>query len=194
MFKDVTEAYNVLSDEKNVSSMMSLALLVCRRAFPRRLQDRLHRVALVDLAASAAMALSVAHTAQMADHFTHQNFILRTAPGIWMIFSQCSEICFHMVAVITVAGVQVVTVDLLEIAVAGVISRGRSSAGRKGSDVMADLTISFDEAVLDARNLFRYRIRPQARFPICPSIFRQESSRARQSDLKDREIRAETVV
>lgn len=61
---------------KNVSSMMSLALLVCRRAFPRRLQDRLHR------AASAAMALSVAHTAQMADHLHIRNFILRTAPGI----------------------------------------------------------------------------------------------------------------
>lgn len=123
MFKDVTEAYNVLSDEKNVSSMMSLALLVCRRAFPRRLQGRLHRVASVALAASAAMALSVAHTAQMADHLHIRNFILRTAPGIWMIFSQCSEICFHMVAVITVAGVQVVTVDLPEIAVAGVISQ-----------------------------------------------------------------------
>lgn len=82
MFKDVTEAYNVLSDEKNVSFMMSLALLVCRMAFPRRLQDRLHRVASVDLVASAAMALSVAHTAQMADHLHIRNFILRTAPGI----------------------------------------------------------------------------------------------------------------
>lgn len=79
MFKDVTEAYNVLSDEKNESSMMSLVLQDCRRAFPRRLQDRLHRVALV---ASAAMALSVAHTAQMADHLHIRNFILRTAPGI----------------------------------------------------------------------------------------------------------------
>lgn len=82
MFKDVTEAYNVLSDEKNVSFMMSLALLVCRMAFPRRLQDRLHRVASVDLVASVAMALSVAHTAQMADHLHIRNFILRTAPGI----------------------------------------------------------------------------------------------------------------
>lgn len=67
---------------KNVSSMMSLALLVCRRAFPRRLQGRLHRVASVALAASAEMALSVAHTAQMADHLHIRNFILRTAPGI----------------------------------------------------------------------------------------------------------------
>lgn len=67
---------------KNVSFMMSLALLVCRRAFPRRLQDRLHRADSVALAASAAMALSVAHTAQMADHLHIRNFILRTAPGI----------------------------------------------------------------------------------------------------------------
>lgn len=195
MFKDVTEAYNVLSDEKNVSFMMSLALLVCRRAFPRRLQDRLHRAASVALAASAAMALSVAHTAQMADHLHIRNFILRTAPGIWMIFSQCSEICFHMVAVITVAGVQVVTVDLPEIAVAGVISQV-AEVQPVARVLMLWLTLRFHltRLFLDARNLFRYRIRPQARFPICPSIFRQESSRARQSDLKDREIRAETVV
>lgn len=78
--------------------MMSLVLQDCRRAFQRRLQDRLHMVASVALAASAAMVLSVAHTAQMADHLHIRNFILRTAPGIWMIFSQCSEICFHMVA------------------------------------------------------------------------------------------------
>lgn len=195
MFKDVTEAYNVLSDEKNVNSMMSLALQVCRRAFPRRLQDRLHRVASVALAASAAMVLSVAHTAQMADHLHIRNFILRTAPGIWMIFSQCSEICFHMVAVITVAGVQVVTVDLPEIAVAGVISQV-AEVQPVARVLMLWLTLRFHltRLFLDARNLFRYRIRPQARFPICPSIFRQESSRARQSDLKDRAIRAETVV
>lgn len=67
---------------KSVSSMMSLVLQDCRRAFQRRLQDRLHRVASVALAASAAMVLSVAHTAQMADHLHIRNFILRTAPGI----------------------------------------------------------------------------------------------------------------
>lgn len=195
MFKDVTEAYNVLSDEKNVSSMMNLALQVCRRAFPRRLQDRLHRAVLVASAVSAVMVHSVAHTAQMADHLHIRNFILRTAPGIWMIFSQCSEICFHMVAVITVAGVQVVTVDLPEIAVAGVISQV-AEVQPVARVLMLWLTLRFHltRLFLDARNLFRYRIRPQARFPICPSIFRQESSRARQSDLKDRAIRAETVV
>ena len=178
--------------------MMSLALLVCRRAFPRRLQDRLHRVVSVALAASAAsaaMAHSVVHTAQMADHLHIRNFILRTAPGIWMIFSQCSEICFHMEAVITVAGAQVVTVDLPEIAVAGVISQV-AEVQQVARVLMLWLTLRFHltRLFLDARNLFRYRIRPQARFPICPSIFRQESSRARQSDLKDRAIRAETVV
>ena len=178
--------------KKNESSMMSLVLQDCRRAFPRRLQDRLHRVALV---ASAAMALSVAHTAQMADHLHIRNFILRTAPGIWMIFSQCSEICFHMVAVITVAGVQVVTVDLPEIAVAGVISQV-AEVQPVARVLMLWLTLRFrlTRLLLGVRNLFRYRIRPQARFPICPSIFRQESSPARQSDLKDRAIRAETVV
>ena len=177
---------------KNVSSMMSLALQVCRRAFQRRLQDRLHRGALV---ASAAMALSVAHTAQMADHLHIRNSILRTAPVIWMIFSQCLEICSRTEAVITVAGVQVVTVDLPEIAVVGVISQV-AEVQPAARVQMSWLTLRFHLTRLfsDVRNLFRYRIRPQARFLICPSIFRQESSRARQSDLKDREIRAETVV
>ena len=115
-------------------------MLVCRMAFPRRLQDRLHRVASVDLVASAAMALSVAHTAQMADHLHIRNFILRTALGIWMIFSQCSEICFHMVAVITVAGVQVETVDLPEIAVAGVISQVAEVFGCEKSISLQDPT------------------------------------------------------
>jgi molecular chaperone DnaJ len=131
--------------------MMSLALLVCRRAFPRRLQGRLHRVASVALTASTAMVLSVAHTAQMADHLHIRNFILRTAPGIWMIFSQCSEICFHMVAAPEVVartggagGFGGNSADWSNFT--GGSARGRSTS-RKGSDVMADLTISFDEAV-----------------------------------------------
>ena len=159
--------------------MTSLALQDCRRAFPRSLQDRQHRAASVDL----------------ENHLHIRNSILKMAPGIWMIFSQCSEICFHMAAVITVAGVQVVTVDLPEIAVAGVISQV-AEVQPAARVLMLWLTLRFHLTRLfsDARNLFRYRIRPQARFPICPSIFRRESSRARQSDLKDREIRAETVV
>lgn len=200
MFKDVTEAYNVLSDEKNVSFMMSLVLQDCRRAFQRRLQDRLHMVASVALAASAAMVLSVAHTAQMADHLHIRNFILRTAPGIWMIFSQCSEICFHMVAAPEVVArtaqvVQGASVETVQIgATSQVVQRG--DVHRAARVLMLWLTLRFHLTRLfsDARNLFHYRIRPQARFPICPSIFRQESSRARQSDLKDRVIRAETVV
>ena len=177
--------------------MMSLVLQDCRRAFPRRLQDRLHRVASVAL---AAMVLSVAHTAQMADHLHIRNFILRTAPGIWMIFSQCSEICFHMVAAPEVVArtaqvVQGASVETVQIgATSQVVQRG--DVHRAARVLMLWLTLRFHLTRLlsDARNLFHYRIRPQARFPICPSIFRQESSRARQSDLKDRAILAETVV
>ena len=180
--------------------MMSLALLVCRRAFPRRLQDRLHRVASVALAASAAMALSVAHTAQMADHLHIRNFILRTAPGIWMIFSQCSEICFHMVAALEVVArtgqvEQGASVETVQIgAISQVVQRVDVQRAARAQMLWLTLRFHLTRLFLDARNLFRYRIRPQARFPICPSIFRQESSLARQSDLKDRAIRAETVV
>ena len=64
----------------------------------------------------------------------------------------------------------------------------------KGSDVMADLTISHLTRLFWMREIyFVTGSGPQARFLICPSIFRQESSLARQSDLKDRAIRAETV-
>ena len=174
--------------------MTSLALQVCRMAFPRRLQDRQHRAASV---ASAAMVLSVAHTAQMADRLHIRNFILRMAPGIWMIFSQCSEICFHMVAAPEVVARTEQTASA-EIALAGVISQEAQHVDvqRVARVLMLWLTLRFllTRLFSDARNLFRYRIRPQARFPICPSIFRRESSRERQSDLKDRAIRAETVV
>ena len=185
---------------KNVSSMMSLALLVCRRVFPRRLQDRLHRAASVASAASAAMALSVAHTAQMADHLHIRNSILKTAPGIWMIFSQCSEICFHMVAAPEVVArtgqvEQGASVETVQIgAISQVVQRVDVQRAARAQMLWLTLRFHLTRLFSDARNPFHYRIRPQARFPICPSIFRQELSRARLSDLKDRAIRAETVV
>lgn len=112
MFKDVTEAYNVLSDEKKRKLMMNSDSPVCRKAFQKKLQDRLHTEALVVLEVSAAMAPLVVLTAQMGNHSHIRNFILRTVQQIWMIFSQCLEICSRMVEIVMEAGVHHKTVDL----------------------------------------------------------------------------------
>lgn len=189
MFKDVTEAYNVLSDEKKRKLYDEFGFAGLQEGFS---EEAARQAAQGGFGGNGSFSGSYSSN---GGPFTHQEFHFENGSGDMMIFSQCSEICFHMVAVITVAGVQVVTVDLPEIAVAGVISQV-AEVQPVARVLMLWLTLRFHltRLFLDARNLFRYRIRPQARFPICPSIFRQESSRARQSDLKDRAIRAETVV
>ena len=71
------------------------------------------------LEVSAAMAPLVVLTAQMGNHSHIRSFILRTVQQIWMIFSQCSEICSRMVEIVMEAGVHHKTVDLRETAVTG---------------------------------------------------------------------------
>ena len=196
---DVTEAYNVLSDEKNVSSMMSLTLQVCRRAFPRRLQRQAAQGGFGGFGGNGSFSGS--YSSNGGPFYTSGNFDFENGSGDmddislnvrryvftwWQLRSRGSY------STGGAGGFGGNSADWSNFT--GGSARGRSSS-RKGSDVMADLTISFDEAVLDARNLFRYRIRPQARFPICPSIFRQGIRVWQDSQtLKDRAIRAETVV
>lgn len=192
MFKDVTEAYNVLSDEKKRKLYDEFGFAGLQEGFSEEAARQAAQGALV---ASAAMALSVAHTAQMADHLHIRNSILKTAPVIWMIFSQCLEICFHMVAAPEVVArtgqvEQGASVETVQIgAISQVVQRVDVQRAARAQMLWLTLRFHLTRLFSDARNLFRYRIRPQARFPICPSIFRQESSLARQSDLKDRAIR-----
>lgn len=195
MFKDVTEAYNVLSDEKKRKLYDEFGFAGLQEGFSEEAARQAAHGGFGGFGGFGGNGSFSGSYSSNGGPFTHQEFHFENGSGDMMIFSQCSEICFHMVAVITVAGVQVVTVDLPEIAVAGVISQV-AEVQPVARVLMLWLTLRFHltRLFLDARNLFRYRIRPQARFPICPSIFRQESSLARQSDLKDREIRAETVV
>lgn len=195
MFKDVTEAYNVLSDEKKRKLYDEFGFAGLQEGFSEEAARQAAQGGFGGFGGFGGNGPFSGSYSSNGGPFTHQEFHFENGSGDMMIFSQCSEICFHMEAVITVAGAQVVTVDLPEIAVAGVISQV-AEVQQVARVLMLWLTLRFHltRLFLDARNLFRYRIRPQARFPICPSIFRQESSRARQSDLKDRAIRAETVV
>lgn len=195
MFKDVTEAYNVLSDEKKRKLYDEFGFAGLQEGFSEEAARQAAHGGFGGFGGFGGNGSFSGSYSSNGGPFTHQEFHFENGSGDMMIFSQCSEICFHMEAVITVAGAQVVTVDLPEIAVAGVISQV-AEVQQVARVLMLWLTLRFHltRLFLDARNLFRYRIRPQARFPICPSIFRQESSRARQSDLKDRAIRAETVV
>lgn len=195
MFKDVTEAYNVLSDEKKRKLYDEFGFAGLQDGFSEEAARQAAHGGFGGFGGFGGNGSFSGSYSSNGGPFTHQEFHFENGSGDMMIFSQCSEICFHMVAVITVAGVQVVTVDLPEIAVAGVISQV-AEVQPVARVLMLWLTLRFHltRLFLDARNLFRYRIRPQARFLICPSIFRQESSLARQSDLKDRAIRAETVV
>lgn len=195
MFKDVTEAYNVLSDEKKRKLYDEFGFAGLQEGFSEEAARQAAQGGFGGFGGFGGNGPFSGSYSSNGGPFTHQEFHFENGSGDMMIFSQCSEICFHMEAVITVAGAQVVTVDLPEIAVAGVISQV-AEVQPVARVLMLWLTLRFHltRLFLDARNLFRYRIRPQARFPICPSIFRRESSRARQSDLKDRAIRAETVV
>lgn len=195
MFKDVTEAYNVLSDEKKRKLYDEFGFAGLQDGFSEEAARQAAQGGFGGFGGFGGNGSFSGSYSSNGGPFTHQEFHFENGSGDMMIFSQCSEICFHMEAVITVAGAQVVTVDLPEIAVAGVISQV-AEVQPVARVLMLWLTLRFHltRLFLDARNLFRYRIRPQARFPICPSIFLQESSLARQSDLKDRAIRAETVV
>lgn len=200
MFKDVTEAYNVLSDEKKRKLYDEFGFAGLQEGFSEEAARQAAQGGFGGFGGFGGNGSFSGSYSSNGGPFTHQEFHFENGSGdMDDIFSMFGDMFSHggssgsrgSYSTGGAGGFGGNSADWSNFT--GGSARGRSSS-RKGSDVMADLTIYLTRLFSDARNLFHYRIRPQARFPICPSIFRQESSLARQSDLKDREIRAETVV
>ena len=169
MFKDVTEAYNVLSDEKKRKLYDEFGFAGLQDGFSEEAARQAAQGGFGGFGGFGGNGSFSGSYSSNGGPFTHQEFHFENGSGDMD--------------------------DIFSMAVAGVISQV-AEVQPVARVLMLWLTLRFHltRLFLDARNLFRYRIRPQARFLICPSIFRQESSLARQSDLKDRAIRAETVV
>ena len=211
MFKDVTEAYNVLSDEKKRKLYDEFGFAGLQEGFSEEAARQAAHGGFGGFGGFGGNGSFSGSYSSNGGPFTHQEFHFENGSGdMDDIFSMFGDMFSHGGSSGSRGSYSTggaggfggnsadwsnVTVDLPEIAVAGVISQV-AEVQPVARVLMLWLTLRFHltRLFLDARNLFRYRIRPQARSPICPSIFRQESSLARQSDLKDREIRAETVV
>jgi|GEM_PF-2770268 len=199
MFKDVTEAYNVLSDEKKRKLYDEFGFAGLQEGFSEEAARQAAQGGFGGFGGFGGNGSFSGSYSSNGGPFTHQEFHFENGSGdMDDIFSMFGDMFSHGGSSGSSGSAQVVqgaSVETVQIgATSQVVQRG--DVHRAARVLMLWLTLRFHLTRLfsDARNLFHYRIRPQARFPICPSIFRQESSLARQSDLKDREIRAETVV
>lgn len=132
MFKDVTEAYNVLSDEKK-----------------RKLYDEFGFAGLQDgFSEEAARQAAQGGFSGFGEPFTHQEFHFENGSGnMDDIFSMFGDMFSHGGSNHSGWSTSGNSGFTGNSGSWSNFSGGRSSAGRKGSDVMADLTISFDEAV-----------------------------------------------
>lgn len=117
MFKDVTEAYNVLSDEKKRKLYDEFGFAGLQEGF----SEEAAQGGFGGFGGNGSFSGSYSSN---GGPFTHQEFHFENGSGdMDDIFSMFGDMFSH-----------------------GGSARGRSTS-RKGSDVMADLTISFDEAV-----------------------------------------------
>lgn len=121
MFKDVTEAYNVLSDEKKRKLYDEFGFAGLQEGFSEEAARQAAQGGFGGFGGNGSFSGSYSSNGRP---FTHQEFHFENGSGdMDDIFSMFGDMFSH-----------------------GGSARGRSTS-RKGSDVMADLTISFDEAV-----------------------------------------------
>lgn len=121
MFKDVTEAYNVLSDEKKRKLYDEFGFAGLQDGFSEEAARQAAQGGFGGFGGNGSFSGSYSSN---GGPFTHQEFHFENGSGdMDDIFSMFGDMFSH-----------------------GGQARGRSTS-RKGSDVMADLTISFDEAV-----------------------------------------------
>ena len=124
MFKDVTEAYNVLSDEKKRKLYDEFGFAGLQEGFSEEAARQAAHGGFGGFGAFGGTGSFSGSYSSNGGPFTHQEFHFENGSGdMDDIFSMFGDMFSH-----------------------GGSSRGRSTS-RKGSDVMADLTISFDEAV-----------------------------------------------
>lgn len=121
MFKDITEAYNVLSDEKKRKLYDEFGFAGLQEGFSEEAARQAAQGGFGGFGGNGSFSGSYSSN---GGPFTHQEFHFENGSGdMDDIFSMFGDMFSH-----------------------GGQARGRSTS-RKGSDVMADLTISFDEAV-----------------------------------------------
>lgn len=121
MFKDVTEAYNVLSDEKKRKLYDEFGFAGLQDGFSEEAARQAAQGGFGGFGSNGSFSGSYSSN---GGPFTHQEFHFENGSGdMDDIFSMFGDMFSH-----------------------GGSARGRSTS-RKGSDVMADLTISFNEAV-----------------------------------------------
>ena len=124
MFKDVTEAYNVLSDEKKRKLYDEFGFAGLQEGFSEEAARQAAQGGFGGFGGFGGNGSFSGSYSSNGGPFTHQEFHFENGSGdMDDIFSMFGDMFSH-----------------------GGSSRGRSTS-RKGSDVMADLTISFDEAV-----------------------------------------------
>jgi molecular chaperone DnaJ len=144
MFKDVTEAYNVLSDEKKRKLYDEFGVAGLQEGFSEEAARQAAQGGFGGFGGNGSFSGSYSSN---GGPFTHQEFHFENGSGdMDDIFSMFGDMFSH-------GGGNHSGWSTGGSGFTGNsgswsnFSGGRGPAGRKGSDVMADLTISFDEAV-----------------------------------------------
>lgn len=145
MFKDVTEAYNVLSDEKKRKLYDEFGFAGLQEGFSEEAARQAAQGGFGGFGGNGSFSGSYSSN---GGPFTHQEFHFENGSGdMDDIFSMFGDMFSHGGGNHSGWSTNGNSGFTGNSGSWSNFSGGRSSAGRKGSDVMADLTISFDEAV-----------------------------------------------